>query len=242
MTRRSPWPRHATIAPPEQASRIRCPAVVVSQTPSPRSTLGYSRSSSRGKTFVSSARIPARPDPSAATCGLRARRDRRLDETIQEAARHLPRVLREPTRLEQEGVGIDTLGIELVPVHAYPFVHDLRGHFGVELDAQASSDDIGLRTEVCLGDQGCSRRERERVEVPLEPWALGDQPGIAALHRNPPDLGPRRSKPLTAQHARQKLAAEAHAEDRHVAVDGFAKKPALTFEEGQRIVERGELR
>ena len=35
---------------------MRRPSVVVSQTPSPRSTLGYGRSRKRGNTFVSSER------------------------------------------------------------------------------------------------------------------------------------------------------------------------------------------
>src|SRR2546430_17282656 len=53
----TPCPRHETMAPPEQALRMRRPAAVVDHTPSPRSMFGYGRSRNRGNTLVSSDRI-----------------------------------------------------------------------------------------------------------------------------------------------------------------------------------------
>ena len=112
----------------------------------------------------------------------------------------------------------------------------------MELQAEAASGDERLRADVGLGDHRRSRRRGERVEVPLEPRALGHQLRVGAAHRQPADLGPRAAEHLAAEHPGQHLAAEAEAEHGDVRVDGSAHETRLARHERLRVVERRELR
>ena len=139
-------------------------------------------------------------------------------------------------------VRVDAVAVELVPVGADPAVHDLRRHLGVELEAEAPSDDVGLRAHLGVGDQLRARRQGEGVEVPLEPRAFGMSSGSFGPHRQPADLRAVGAERLAAEHARHELAAKAEAEDGYVVFCGLSHQLRLAVDERNRVVEGCELR
>ena len=112
----------------------------------------------------------------------------------------------------------------------------------MELESEAASGDERLRADVGLSDQLRSRREGERVEVPLEPRSLGDQLGIVAANRQPADLRDVAAEHVAAEHARQHLAAEAETEHGDVGIDRPPHESRLARHERHRVVERRALR
>src|SRR5580765_8936266 len=136
----TPCPRHATMAPPEQASRMRRPSVVVSQTPSPRSMFGYGRSRKRGSTFVSSDRTaPSTVRSSALGRPRTARMETRdiAEEPLHQPQRHPLAVRGTSLRLLEQGVRIHTVRVELVVILAHPVGHDVGRDLGMELQPEA---------------------------------------------------------------------------------------------------------
>src|SRR6476661_1862356 len=153
----TPCPRHATMAPPEQASRMRRPSVVVSHTPSPRSTFAYGRSRKRGNTLVSSDRTAPSIVVSSAEGRPRTARVESRDiaeEPLQEPQRHPLAVHGTSLRLLEQGVRIHAVRVELVAVLAHPVGHDVGRDLGMELQPEAPTHHEGLRANVRLGHQG----------------------------------------------------------------------------------------
>src|SRR5207247_383459 len=62
-------------------------------------------------------------------------------------------------------------------------------HLGVELETEALPRDERLGTHVRLGDEGRAGRQREGVEMPLEPRALGYEGRVGRPDREPAALG-----------------------------------------------------
>src|SRR5437879_5130165 len=182
--------------------------------------------------------------PSVLTATHRPRPELRdvFDEVGEQLLAALPDTWREPDRLFQQSVGVDAITVQLVAIGLDPAVHDLRRHLGVELQPEAPSDDIGLRPDLGVRDQPRLRRKRERVEVPLEPRACGDEVRLARLDVDPADLGAVGAKRLAAHRAGEKLTAKAEPQHRHVSLDRFSKQVRLSADEGLGVVERGELR
>src|ERR1700730_10722174 len=107
----------------------------------------------------------------------------------------------------------------------------------MELEAEASSDDVGLRADLGVREELRARRQGERVEMPLEPRAFGDQLGILRPHRKPSDLRAVRPERLAAQRARHQLTTETEAKHRHVVLGSLPDELGLTLVEWNGIVE-----
>src|SRR4029077_15849132 len=99
-------------------------------------------------------------------------------EAVEQALAPAPDLRREAVRLLEECVRIDPVAVELVPVRLDPALHDFGRHFWMELQTEALSDHVGLRSDVRLRDQLRARRQGEAVEVPVEPRPFGNEVGI----------------------------------------------------------------
>src|SRR5205823_8200852 len=165
-----------------------------------------------------------------------------FDEVGEQLLAALPDTWREPVGLFEQSVGVDAVAVQLVAIGLDPAVHDLWRHLGVELQPQAPSDYVGLRPDVGVGDEPCPGRQRERVEMPLEPRARGDEVWLFCSDIDPADLGAVGPKRLAAHRAREQLTAETQTQHRHVCLDRFSKEVRLSADEGLGVVERGELR
>ena len=73
--------------------------------------------------------------------------------------------------------------------------------------------DEGLRADARSRRELALPAGRERVEVPLEPGAVGDEVGLVRADRKPADLLLLGPEDLPAEHAGQELTAEADAEE-----------------------------
>src|SRR5437763_2929029 len=163
-------------------------------------------------------------------------------EAIEQPPRRGARAVGQLVGAFQQPVGIDALLIELVPVDLDPSVHDVGGHLGMELQAEAVPDAERLRSDRTVRNQLRARRGRERVEVPLKPGSLGDERGVLTADRKPADLRLLAAERATAEHAGQQLAAEADAEHRDIGLGRVEEQLLLALEPRDRIVEGGELR
>src|SRR4051794_35711868 len=126
---------------------------------------------------------------STATHGLLGVSRHALQEGVEEAPGRLARLRRALVGLVEETLRVHAVLLELVRVGAHPRLHDLGSHLGVELRAEAAPDRVCLRPDVALGDQLGAVRQREAVEVPLEPRAVRHERLVAGAHRQPADLG-----------------------------------------------------
>src|SRR5438067_191550 len=113
------------MAPPEHASRIRVPSAVHNQTPSPRSTLGYSTSRNRWKTLLRSERIAPPTAPGSATRALLRQPCHPVEVPLHQLPEEAPALLRAPPGLHQQPVRVDAFVVQLVAVRSDPLVHDL---------------------------------------------------------------------------------------------------------------------
>jgi hypothetical protein len=111
----------------------------------------------------------------------------------------------------------------------------------MELDAHAATDDECLRPGVGLRQEGGAGRRGERVEVPLEPRPLGDEPRLLRARRKPADLRLRPAGRLTAESPGEELAAEADPQVGDAGVMRLAEERLLALEPRDGVVERGEL-
>src|SRR5256712_4282267 len=164
--------------------------------------------------------------PSVLTATHRPRPELRdvFDEVGEQLLAALPDTWREPDRLFEQSVGVDAITVQLVAIGLDPAVHDLRRHLGVELQPQAPSYYVCLRPDLGVRNEPRFRRKRERVEVPLEPGAGGDEVRLARLDVDPADLGAGRAKRLAAHPAGEQLPAEAEPQHLHVSLDRFSKQ------------------
>src|SRR5919106_1011728 len=245
----TPYPRHVTIAPPDDASMTRSPSEVTSQTPSPRSTFGYGRSRNRGKTLVRSDVIV----PLTSWLSESARRAlaggvgaffelRHIAVEVLEQLQGVPPArVRKPFGLLQERIGVDTVAVQFMAVHADPLVHDVRGHLGVELQSERPARDERLQSSVGRSDDRRAGWLGERVEVPLEPWPFRNELRVLAPHGQPADLGHLAPVVLCTEHPSKQLPAEAEPEDRDVSVHGASHQLGLAPHERLRVVERCEF-
>src|SRR6266566_2281384 len=64
-------------------------------------------------------------------------------EAVEETRASPPDLGREAMSFFEQRVGVDSVAVELVAVGLDPALHDLRRHFGMKLQAQASPDHVG---------------------------------------------------------------------------------------------------
>jgi hypothetical protein len=88
----------------------------------------------------------------------------------------------------EQGVGVDAIAVELMPVGLDPVLHDFGGHLGVKLQTKASSEDVGLGPGIAARDQLGAAWKGERVEVPVEPRACRDELRVVRLDWQPADF------------------------------------------------------
>src|SRR5918996_2562412 len=246
----TPYPRHVTIAPPDDASMTRSPSEVTSQTPSPRSTFGYGRSRNRGKTLVRSDVIV----PLTSWLSESARRAlaggvgaffelRHIAVEVLEQLQGVPPArVRKPFGLLQERIGVDTVAVQFMAVDADPLVPDVRGHLGVELQSERPARDERLQSSVGRSDDRRAGWLGERVEVPLEPRPFRNELRVLAPHGQPADLGHLAPVVVSSEDASEQLSAEAQTQDRYVIVDCSAHQRRLADDERLRVVEGCVLR
>src|SRR5438270_2445927 len=134
-----------------------------------------------------------------------------VDEVGEQLLAALPDGWREPVGLFEQRVGVDAVAVQLVAIRLDPAVHDLGRHLGVELQAEAPSYYVCLRPDLGVGVQPRARRERKRVEVPVEPGTGSDEVRLARLDGDPADLRAVGAKRLAAHRPGVELAAEAQA-------------------------------
>src|SRR5437899_4075265 len=118
-----------------------------------------------------------------ATRTLRRQPGDRSNEPVEQALAPAADLRRETVCLFKQRVGIDPVTVELVSVCLDPALHDFGRHFGMKLQTEAASDYVRLRSDVRFGDELRARRQREAVEVPVEPRPLGYKLGIFCPYR-----------------------------------------------------------
>src|SRR5437868_4243923 len=102
--------------------------------------------------------------PSVLTATHRLRPELRdvFDEVGEQLLAALPDTWREPDRLFEQGVGVDPIAVQLVAIGLDPAVHDLGRYLGVELESQAATGYVRLRSHIGLRNQLCAWRQGER--------------------------------------------------------------------------------
>src|ERR1700674_531270 len=124
----------------------------------------------RSKRSVEAVDPLARRASLTATRTLRRKPRNPRHERVEQALTSAAHLRGEAVRLLEQGVRVDPVAVELMPIGLDPALHDLWRHLGVELQPKVSSQHVGLWGDSGLGDQLCARRKREGVEMPVEPW------------------------------------------------------------------------